>query len=75
MRAGQRVFIKPASSLAREWRLAPRTEGVVLCAYEVLGRFSTRRQRVDVRFSPGVIAWGISPDEIEPAPGGRDEAA
>ena len=75
MRAGQRVYIKPASALAREWRLAPRTEGVVLCAYEVLGGFSANRKRVDVRLSPGVVAWGISADQIEPAPGGRDEAA
>jgi len=70
MRAGQRVYIKPASTLAREWRLPPRTEGVVLCAYEVLGGFSTNRERVDVRLSAGDVAWGISTDQIEPAPAG-----
>lgn len=64
MRAGQRIQMKPTSNVARERGISPGAEGVVICSYNLLGR-SRDAERVDVRFSPEVVVWGISPEEVE----------
>ena len=64
MRSGQKVRVRPTSPVAREWRIPPGSLGTVVCSYELMaGR--ARRERVDVRFSPGPMIWGSPAEEYE----------
>ena len=61
----QRVRLKAASRVARDWDIAPGAEGAVLCRYRILGYPTRTPDRLDVRFSPNRVIWGSRADQFE----------
>jgi hypothetical protein len=66
MIAGQRIRLKRASRLAREWDIPPEAEGTLICHYQSLARDFVAPDRFDVRFSPRLVVWGAPAIEFEP---------
>jgi len=61
----QRVRFRAASPIARYWEIAPEAIGELMCRYRVPKIFSANLDRVDVRFRPNRIIWGIPATELE----------
>jgi hypothetical protein len=51
--------------MAREWNIPHETEGTVLCHYRVFADRPGASERLDVRFGPGTVVWGIPETEFE----------
>ena len=66
MRVGEKVRLRPASPVAREWGLSAPVEGVVMCQYRILARGAREPDRVDVRLAGGGIVWGGAAADFEP---------
>ncbi len=64
MHAGQKVRLKAASPLKHRLNLPPGALGAVLCSYGLLRQTSGTR-RVDVRFGPSLVVWGVPDDQFE----------
>jgi hypothetical protein len=65
MRAGQKVRLKAASPLKQQLNLPPEALGAVLCSYGLLRATGVTRHRLDVRFGPGLVIWGVPDDQFE----------
>jgi hypothetical protein len=65
MRAGQKVRLKAASPLKQQLNLPSEALGAVLCSYGLLRATGVTRRRLDVRFGPGLVIWGVPDDQFE----------
>jgi hypothetical protein len=63
--AGQKVRVRPASPVARGWKIPNEAEGTVLCRYRLLNSRTGAAERLDVRFSPRLVIWGAPAVEFE----------
>ena len=61
----QRVRVKPASHVARDWDIQPDASGTVICRYRALISFFSIPDRIDVHFAPDKMIWGKPADEFE----------
>jgi hypothetical protein len=61
---GQRIRLRPASRLAREWDIPPQAEGTLICRYHLTRAFPAP-ERLDVRFGPKLVVWGAPAGEFE----------
>jgi hypothetical protein len=68
MHVGQKVTVKPLSSVAREWHIPSGAEGIVLCRYRLLNSDNDAPHRLDVRFEPKLTVWGAPDIDFEPIP-------
>jgi hypothetical protein len=69
MRSGQKVRLKAASPLKQQLNLPPGALGAVICCYGLLRSSGSERLRVDVRFSPDLVVWGVPDDQFEAVDG------
>ncbi len=74
MRTGQIVRFRPASPVARDWKIPPESLGTVVCSYELLARFRARKERIDVSFARGLTLWGRPAEDFEIIPEDSDPA-
>jgi hypothetical protein len=65
MHAGQKVRVKPASRIARDWNIPREALGTVICRYRLLKDKTVAPDRLDVRFSPKLVVWGAPDKEFE----------
>lgn len=61
----ERVRIKPASPVAKDWKIPPESIGTVICRYSMPTSCAHRRDRLDVRFTPNIVIWGGPADDFE----------
>jgi hypothetical protein len=65
MRTGQLVRVRPASPVARDWKIPPEMLGTIICSYQIVARDCPHLERLDVRFEPGIMVWGRPADDFE----------
>jgi hypothetical protein len=65
MNPGQKVRVRPTSSVARDWNIPREAQGTVICRYRVLKDAQTAPDRLDVRFSRRLFVWGAPDREFE----------
>ena len=61
----QRVRFKPSSRVARYWEIAPEAVGALMCSYRMPRCCSANHDRVDVRFRPDRVIWGVPATELD----------
>lgn len=65
MRTGQQVRLRATSKAASFWNIPPDAVGTVICAYHLLKAAAAHAERLDVRFTPRVVVWGLPATEFE----------
>jgi hypothetical protein len=75
MQVGQRVRVRPSSSVAREWHVLRGAEETILCQYRLLKGGDSAPLRLDVRFSPRLVVWGAPDIDFEPIPESGEDAS
>jgi hypothetical protein len=70
VQAGQKVRFKPNSPLGSQLKIPRDAQGAVLCRYRLL-RGKSSAHRLDVRFSPELVVWGVPDDQFETVEEGK----
>ncbi len=65
MGTAQRVRVRPASGIARDWDIPPEATGTVICRYRLLAGAASAPERLDVSFSKQTVIWGGRADDFE----------
>jgi hypothetical protein len=65
MNVGQKVRVRPASRVARDWKIPRDAQGTVICKYRLLKESQAAPDRLDVRFSPRIVVWGAPEEAFE----------
>jgi hypothetical protein len=65
MNVGQTVRVRPASQVARDWKIPSDAQGIVTRKYRLLNESLSASNRLDVRFSPTLMVWAASEEAFE----------
>ena len=65
VRKGQRIRLRVSSRTAQDWNIPHEVEGTVICQYRLFASKRGEPDRLDVRFGPTMVVWGIPATEFE----------